>query len=336
MKKVVTFILVMGLSMYGLCSCAMPETKSDNSSSSAVTDGISVPLSATSCLDKNYTEIVSNFEDSGFTNIQVEKDEDLIVAVLHSDGDVKSITIDGNSYFDEGDQVPSDAKIVVVYHTYPEDKKTTTTTAATTKKKTTTTEKEKTATKTEEQDDDDGTFLSLGSRNALSTANDYLAYTAFSYEGLVDQLKFEGYSDNEARDAANNCGADWNDQAVKSAQNYLDFQAFSYSGLIKQLEFEKFTSSEAEYGASHCGADWNEQAVKCAKNYLDTMSFSYSGLVNQLEFEGFTHDQAVYGVSQTGLTDDGKTDDFNFDDYDYDLDDIDLGDYGIDLGDYGF
>ena len=74
---------------------------------------------------------------------------------------------------------------------------------------------------------------------------------AFSYSGLIDQLKFEGYSTDEATYAADNCGANWKEQAVLAAMQYLDTMAFSKDGLIDQLEYEGFTSDEAEYGAEH-------------------------------------------------------------------------------------
>ncbi len=139
-----------------------------------------------------------------------------------------------------------------------------------------------------------------GQRNALKSAKDYLDFTAFSYEGLIGQLEYEKYSHEDAVYAADNCGADWNEQALKSAKNYLSFTAFSYKGLIEQLKFEQFTTEQATYGADSCGADWNEQAVKSAENYLSMMSFSKDGLIEQLEFEGFTHEQAVYGAEQNG------------------------------------
>lgn len=140
-----------------------------------------------------------------------------------------------------------------------------------------------------------------GEQNALSTAKIYLRIMPFSYKGLIKQLEYEGFTTTEATYAADNCGADWNEQSLKSAINYIDIMAFSHKGLIKQLEYEGFTKSQATYGADNCGADWYEQAVKCAKNYLDIMSFSRSGLISQLEYEGFTHDQAVYGADQNGL-----------------------------------
>lgn len=139
-----------------------------------------------------------------------------------------------------------------------------------------------------------------GERNALKKAQSYLGFSAFSRDGLIGQLEYEGFTKSEAVYGVDNVGANWNEQAVKKAKNYLSFTSFSYSGLVEQLEFEEFTHEQAVYGADKCGADWNEQAVKKAKSYLDFMPFSREGLIEQLEFEGFTHNQAVYGVTQNG------------------------------------
>lgn len=142
--------------------------------------------------------------------------------------------------------------------------------------------------------------MSIGQKNALQSAKNYLSFSHFSYEGLISQLEFEKYSHEEAVFAADNCGADWNEQALKSAKSYLSFSHFSYTGLIEQLEFEKFTTEQAKYGADNCGADWYEQAAKSAKSYLEFSQFSRDGLIDQLVFEGFTYEQAVYGVEANG------------------------------------
>ena len=92
-----------------------------------------------------------------------------------------------------------------------------------------------------------------GEKNALRAANNYLNFTAFSYNGLIDQLKFEGYTAEEAKYGADHCGADWMEQAVKSAESYLEYSAFSREGLIDQLEFEGFTHEQAVYGVEQNG-----------------------------------------------------------------------------------
>lgn len=92
--------------------------------------------------------------------------------------------------------------------------------------------------------------VTSGESNALQKAWDYLDYMAFSYEGLIDQLEYEGFTSSEAKYAADNCGADWYDQAAKKAQEYLDYMAFSRSELIDQLEYEGFTYDQASYGVN--------------------------------------------------------------------------------------
>ncbi len=95
--------------------------------------------------------------------------------------------------------------------------------------------------------------ITVGQSNALSSARSYLDTMAFSYSGLIEQLEYEGYSTEDATYAADNCDADWNEQAAKSAQSYLDTMSFSRSGLIEQLKYGGFTQEQAEYGVSSVG-----------------------------------------------------------------------------------
>ena len=76
---------------------------------------------------------------------------------------------------------------------------------------------------------------------------------AFSYSGLIEQLEFEGYTNSDATYAANNCGADWYEQAALSAKTYLNAMPFSRDGLIEQLQYEGFTYEQAAYGAEQNG-----------------------------------------------------------------------------------
>ncbi len=137
-----------------------------------------------------------------------------------------------------------------------------------------------------------------GKEGAQAKAESYLHSQAFSYDGLVHQLEFEGFSKVEAEYAADHCGADWNEQAIRKAESYLHSQSFSYDGLIHQLGVEGFTDAESKYGVDHCGADWKEQAVKKATSYMRISDYSRYELVHLLEVEGFTHEQAVYGVDK--------------------------------------
>ncbi|MDO4633177.1 MAG: Ltp family lipoprotein [Eubacteriales bacterium] len=95
--------------------------------------------------------------------------------------------------------------------------------------------------------------ITLGMKNALSKANRYLELMSFSYSGLIDQLEYAGFTKEEATYAADNCGADWNEQAAKKAKSYLEISAMSRSRLIEQLEYTGFTTEQAEYGAAAVG-----------------------------------------------------------------------------------
>lgn len=96
-------------------------------------------------------------------------------------------------------------------------------------------------------------IVTMGERNALGKAKEYLDVIAFSYSGLIEQLEYNGFSKEEATYGADNCGADWNEQAAKKAAEYLNVMSFSKSGLIEQLEYNGFTHDQAVYGVEAVG-----------------------------------------------------------------------------------
>lgn len=93
----------------------------------------------------------------------------------------------------------------------------------------------------------------IGEKNSLAKAKNYLDIMPFSYSGLVEQLEYEGYTHSEAVYGADNCGADWNEQAEKQAAKYLALMPFSRQELIEQLEYEGYTYSQAVHGAEANG-----------------------------------------------------------------------------------
>ncbi len=132
---------------------------------------------------------------------------------------------------------------------------------------------------------------------ALEKAQSYLEFMSFSHDGLVESLEYDGFNHEEAVYAADNCGADWNEQALNRAKSYLESLAFSESELLDQLEFEGFTTEQAKYGVANCGADWDEQAVRAAKEWHEyDPSMDRDKLIEMLEYDGFTSTQAEHGV----------------------------------------
>lgn len=97
-------------------------------------------------------------------------------------------------------------------------------------------------------------------KNAVRSAQQYLSFTGFSREGLIQQLSSsygDGYETADATVAVDSLNVDWNEQAVKSAKQYLDMSGFSCDGLIEQLSSsagDKYTVSQATYGAKQAGA----------------------------------------------------------------------------------
>lgn len=93
----------------------------------------------------------------------------------------------------------------------------------------------------------------VSQRNAVKKAMDYLAYSAFSHDGLVAQLEYDQFSQTDATYGADNSGGDWNKEAAQKAKEYMSYSAFSHDGLVAQLEYDKFTQEQAEYGANAVG-----------------------------------------------------------------------------------
>lgn len=95
--------------------------------------------------------------------------------------------------------------------------------------------------------------LTMGQQQAIDKANEYLRTFAFSRQGLIDQLVFEGFSTEDATFAVDHIAVDWNEQAAKKAQDYLDLTSFSRQGLKDQLIHDGFTEAQAEYAVQAVG-----------------------------------------------------------------------------------
>ena len=67
--------------------------------------------------------------------------------------------------------------------------------------------------------DEEETTGTLSQKNAVRKAKDYLSIMAFSKSGLIEQLEFEGFSNEDATYAVNQVDVDWKEQAVKKAED---------------------------------------------------------------------------------------------------------------------
>jgi host cell surface-exposed lipoprotein len=91
---------------------------------------------------------------------------------------------------------------------------------------------------------------------ALQSAEDYLAMSGFSKQGLYEQLSSsagEGFTPSQAQYAVDHVNADWNKEAVESARDYLEMMPMSKSELIEQLSSsagDGFTYEQAVYAVN--------------------------------------------------------------------------------------
>ena len=91
---------------------------------------------------------------------------------------------------------------------------------------------------------------------ALSLAQRIIASGCFSYSGLIEALMDEevsGFAYEEAVYAADNCGADWFEEAAESALRYVGWGIEEKEMLIQMLEEDGFTHEQAVYGAENSG-----------------------------------------------------------------------------------
>ena len=75
------------------------------------------PITSKEAKGMNYEEVIAKFENAGFTNIRVEVKYDIITGWINNDGEVKTITINGNSEYNYYDEYRPDAQVVITYHT---------------------------------------------------------------------------------------------------------------------------------------------------------------------------------------------------------------------------
>lgn len=108
MKKIMLILLV-----FATCSLIFASCNGDDENK------IHSPMSSNDIKNKNFQEVVSQFEDAGFENIETETVQDLILGWLTKDGEVEQVSVDGSTSFSKDTLFDRNAKIIVTYHTFP-------------------------------------------------------------------------------------------------------------------------------------------------------------------------------------------------------------------------
>lgn len=150
--------------------------------------------------------------------------------------------------------------------------------------------------------------------NAVNSAKSFLKDNPYSYRNMVKELTEDGYPEEVAKYGAANCGADWNEQAVRRARLLVTENHYSHEQLAEVLMSDDgFTRAQAEYGASaveeslttntpiptDIPPEYNN-AINSAQRILKSHSLSRDSLISTLEERGYTNTVAAYGADNCG------------------------------------
>lgn len=69
---------------------------------------------------RDYQTVFNDFEKKGFKNIKAEKLEDLVTGWITKDGEVESVSVDGNKDYSPDVWYRNDIEVIITYHTFPE------------------------------------------------------------------------------------------------------------------------------------------------------------------------------------------------------------------------
>ena len=83
---------------------------------------IYAPLTSKEAKGMQYADVVKQFEEKGFQNVKVEPIYDIITGWIKKDGEVESVSINGNKDFTVNTSYNVDAEVIINYHTLKKNK----------------------------------------------------------------------------------------------------------------------------------------------------------------------------------------------------------------------
>ncbi len=104
------FIIIMlsAILVFSLTGCG--ENIDDNS--------IPMPMAAKEMRGRNYEDVVTKLERTGYTNVYSEPMNDLIIGLLNKDGAVDEVSANGKKDFRKNQRFEPDTYIIVRYHSF--------------------------------------------------------------------------------------------------------------------------------------------------------------------------------------------------------------------------
>lgn len=88
------------------------------------TDQAKTPSGSSVQKGRDYQDVIEDFEEHGFTNIQTEELDDLITGWLTKEGEVEDVAINGDTDYSADKWVPADSEVLIRYHVFPKDEET--------------------------------------------------------------------------------------------------------------------------------------------------------------------------------------------------------------------
>lgn len=65
--------------------------------------------------------VAEDFKEHGFTNIKLVELDDLVTGWLTKEGEVESVSVDGDTDYSADTWYPNDVEVVITYHTFPDE-----------------------------------------------------------------------------------------------------------------------------------------------------------------------------------------------------------------------
>jgi hypothetical protein len=79
------------------------------------------PSASSAQKGRDYQDVVDKFKEKGFTNIKTEALEDLVTGWMTKDGEVESVSVDGDEDYSADVWYPNDVPVVITYHTFAKE-----------------------------------------------------------------------------------------------------------------------------------------------------------------------------------------------------------------------
>lgn len=109
MKKIVS-VLILCILVIALMGCG--GNSNEHEGEAKTPSGSSVQKG------RDYQSVIDDFEEKGFKNIKSEKMEDLITGWMIKDGEVESVSVDGNEDYSPDAWYSNNVEVIITYHTF--------------------------------------------------------------------------------------------------------------------------------------------------------------------------------------------------------------------------